>query len=110
MGAGQKTVILGDFNSNLRWDKPDCWRNQSDVVAELSEIDFKSKYHRVSEEEQGSESTPTFSLQRNRDKAYHIDYVFTSSDFAEECNFQVGQHDEWISISDQVLLTLNINS
>ena len=93
-----KTIILGDFNSNVRWDKPDRWWNHSDVVAELFE------------EEQGNESRPTFFLQRNREKAYHIGYIFTSSDFPEECDLKIGQHDEWISISDHVPLTLSINN
>lgn len=106
--AGASTVILGDFNSNVRWDKTDRWWNHSDVVYELEAMGLTSQYHRVSGEEQGKETLPTFFLQRNRQKAYHIDYVFTSADIADHCTLEVGEHDEWITLSDHVPLSLSV--
>nr|WP_315463443.1 endonuclease/exonuclease/phosphatase family protein [uncultured Rhodoferax sp.] len=105
----RKTILLGDFNSNRIWDKPDRWWNHSDVVEELESIGLQSVYHLQTVEAQGQESTPTFFLQRNVEKAYHIDYVFVSRDLLDQSNVKVGEQKNWLGVSDHMPVMLEIH-
>jgi exodeoxyribonuclease-3 len=104
------TIVLGDFNSNRIWDKPDRWWNHSDVVEELADIGLQSVYHHQKSERQGEETTPTFFLQRNLNKSYHIDYVFVSNDLLQHCKVQIGDSRQWLSVSDHMPMSLDINA
>lgn len=107
LGKMNDIIITGDFNSNSIWDQWDRWWNHSDVVKTLSEKGINSVYHHNFKEEQGIESTPTFFLQRKKEKAYHIDYFFISDSFNYK-DFSVGEFEDWIEISDHVPISLRI--
>ncbi|ATP58930.1 endonuclease [Pedobacter ginsengisoli] len=101
------TIVIGDFNSNVRWDQWDRWWNHSDVVRELAEIGIVSLYHKLLNEEQGKETRPTFYLHRNLEKPYHIDYCFAPASFhARLTEFTLGNYQQWISISDHMPMSL----
>lgn len=100
-------IILGDFNSNKIWDKPDRWWSHSDVVSELASIDIKSLYHLQTGESQGQETTPTFFHQRKLSKPYHIDYVFIGQK-VNKALLVVANSDNWLELSDHMPLSINI--
>jgi endonuclease/exonuclease/phosphatase family metal-dependent hydrolase len=106
-GLMKNPLILGDFNSNKIWDEWDRWWNHSDVVRELDEMGLRSLYHEYYDEEQGSEKQPTFYLQRNIVKPYHIDYIFACKTFFHEVKrFQVGDQTNWLELSDHLPLAV----
>lgn len=99
----KKIIIAGDLNSNSIWDEWDRWWNHSDVIKELAEINIKSLYHKYFNEIQGQETKPTFFLQRNPSKPYHIDYCLTSNEFTQSLNeVEVPKFDNWQHVSDHV--------
>ena len=103
-----ETVVIGDLNSNVRWDKWDRWWNHSDVVRELQAIGLQSAYHHCRNQAQGAESDPTFYLQRKIEKAYHIDYIFVPATWLAKSVVEVGNAEQWLATSDHMPVTLRV--
>ena len=104
----RQTILTGDFNSNKIWDRTNGVRNHSSVVDKLAEKGIISVYHKFFEQEQGKEIHPTFFLQRNRNKPYHIDYCFTTANtYGKVKNLEVGTYDDWIKHSDHLPLIVD---
>lgn len=99
--SGTKTILIGDFNSNMIWDKPRREGNHSTVVAKLAEKNIFSVYHKFYNQEQGKEMHPTLFLYRHENKPYHLDYCFASNDFIEVLeSVEIGSYEDWKMYSD----------
>lgn len=99
----KQTVLIGDFNSNTIWDRPQREGNHSTVVDSLAAKGIFSVYHTHFNQAQGQEQHPTFYLYRHKDKPYHLDYCFASSDMLEHLqSVEVGDFEFWNKYSDHV--------
>ncbi len=109
--AEEHVMILGDLNSSVVFDKKHRIGNHTDVVKVLGDIGIRSLYHSFYEEVQGKESQPTFFMQKNIDKPYHIDYCFTSDCISSKLQqYDVGEYDKWIGFSDHMPLIIDFKS
>ena len=105
-----KTVLIGDFNSNMIWDKPRREGNHSTVVNKLEAKKIFSTYHKYYNQIQGKEEHPTLHLYRHENKPYHLDYCFASNDFIEVLDHvELGTYHDWTMHSDHKPLIINFN-
>lgn len=96
-----RTLLIGDFNSNTIWDKKHRHGTHSEMVEELNKKNIVSTYHTYFNLLQGKEEHPTLSMFRHEDKPYHIDYCFASQDFIKDLlSVEVGTYDKWHLLSD----------
>lgn len=103
-----KTLLIGDFNSNTIWDRPKREANHSTVVDILLKQGIESTYHRFLNQTQGKELHPTLFMYRHQDKPYHIDYCFASYDMIQRLkNVEVGKYDDWSGVSDHMPLIVD---
>ncbi len=105
-----KTILIGDFNSNTIWDNLPRKVNHSTVVTLLENNKIYSAYHKFFNQEQGQEAHKTLFMYRHQDKPYHIDYCFVSTDFAEKISdVKIGAYEDWTEYSDHSPLIVTFN-
>lgn len=108
------SMIAGDFNNHVRWDKPGHRNNQADAVDRLKSMGLVSAYHTHNGLEHGAETEPTH-YWRDRSKegpTYHIDYIFLPVDWASHMTeMTVGTFEDWCGnkLSDHVPLVVDID-
>jgi len=107
----ERTILMGDFNSNTIWDKPKREGNHSTVVEHLEQKGIYSTYHKHYKLLQGREEHSTLFLYRHQNKPYHLDYCFASIDLIDKLkNVEIGSYEEWTKHSDHkpVIVTFDI--
>jgi len=108
------SIVAGDFNNHVRWDKKGKAWNHANTVATFERLGFVSAYHVFHGVTQGAERHPTFyGRTRSADgPTYHIDYIFIPlASVNHMLSVEVGSRDEWIAtgLSDHVPLTLDLD-
>ena len=106
----ENAILIGDFNSNQIWDEKPRAGNHTDVVNFLKQLGIESLYHKQFNEEHGKETVHTFCLQKNRQRPYHIDYIFASDNIVKNgYQLRIESADKWIDKSDHVPMILDVN-
>lgn len=104
-------MFIGDFNSNTIWDyKKHRLGSYSCVVKQLESKGVFSTYLILHKQTHGAEEHPTFYLYRHKDKPYHNDYCFVSSEILGKLqSVAISEYDSWKKFSDHVPLINTFN-
>jgi exonuclease III len=108
INSHKNIVIAGDFNNAPRFDKSGHINNFADINTRISDLGLKSAYHDFFNETFGEESKFTHFHQKNPDRGFHIDYIF--SNFEKSELVKVGDLEEWISVSDHLPIYCKFSS
>ncbi|EJQ92942.1 endonuclease/exonuclease/phosphatase family protein [Bacillus cereus] len=103
-------IIVGDWNSNKIFDRIKRVKTHSEVVELLEGLGIMSAYHRYADEEQGQETKPTYYYRKDKEKPFHIDFLFASEIFLDQLkSFKIGTYEEWIKFSDHMPISVEFD-
>lgn len=100
------SVIAGDFNNSLVFDKPNASNPNAfkSINSQLKALGYSSSYHHLNDEKFSMELKPTFFHTKNKNKPFHIDYIYTRGQ--QPTKIEVGSYKDWIEYSDHMPLIL----
>jgi hypothetical protein len=103
-----RSIMAGDFNNNLQWDKPRSRHNFRQLVHRLRRLGLRSAYHEHTLEGFNAESKPTHYFQHNLERRYHIDYCFLHHSLQFSA-VDVLINEPWPEVSDHVPIVVDID-
>ena len=108
LGRG-RAVVLGDFNDNLRWDRP-SYPAFAGTLEELGAMGYSSVHHARSTERHGAETTASLYWCRHLAEPYLVDHVFVPGGWLKGgiAGFQIEPPDRWLAHSDHMPLVLDL--
>jgi len=107
--ARSRTIVIGDFNDNARWDtasNPAFAR----TVGILADAGYASLYHARTGEAHGIETGASLYWYRHRDRPYLVDHAFIPVTWLPQVRrFEFGDPIRWLHDSDHVPLILELD-
>jgi len=109
--AAMDSVVAGDFNNSIFWDRPSKPTNFTRVAEALAELGLSSAYHAVTREAFAQERAPTLWFLKRPQQGYHIDYCFVPQTWlANSASVWVGPAGQWLPYSDHAPLAISVRS
>lgn len=106
-GESDLTVISGDFNNSVYWDKPSSNTKFGDFMDQLESRGFVSAYHHHMRCARGAEPDASLWWMKNVNKTYHVDYTFV--DHADAiASVTMGAAADWLALSDHSPMTVDL--
>ncbi len=106
--ASGRSMMAGDFNNNLQWDKARSKHNFRPLVHRLRRLGLRSAYHEYTLEGFNKESKPTHYFQHNLERPYHIDYCFIHHSLQLK-SVDVLTMNPWPELSDHLPIVVDID-
>ena len=104
------TLFMGDFNASKIWDNECGWWSFSTVNKIFNQKKLYSYYHAARNEAFGEEKEHTYYHQWNKNKPFHIDYMYGSLERLKENSFRILSPEFELKLSDHAPLFCEIKT
>ena len=101
------SVVAGDFNGNVDFDKPRARVKWSHCFDQLSARGLVSAYHL--NRALGKEPDPTHYFQWNQQRPFHLDYCFVPREWSVD-SVSVGSYADWATLSDHRPVSVDVRA